>query len=213
MSTVYDAILFDFDGVLADSEPIHYEVWMQVLAPFGIHMDWETYARECIGVSDRSMIELLAARAPAIEGAQPITFDALWDLYPAKREAFRARLMTDPKAFLPETIALVRRLAARGLPLAVVSSSGRNEVQIPILHAGFADCFKTMVCGHEAAKLKPAPDPYLKAAALLNAKNPLVVEDSEAGETSGRAAGFEVLRISHPAELVASLVRLKFHAV
>jgi HAD superfamily hydrolase (TIGR01509 family) len=53
-----------------------------------------------------------------------------------------------------------------------------------------------MVCGKEAGNLKPAPDPYLRAAELLGAKKPLVVEDSAAGEASGRAAGFEVLRVT-----------------
>jgi HAD superfamily hydrolase (TIGR01509 family) len=53
-----------------------------------------------------------------------------------------------------------------------------------------------MVCGREAGNLKPAPDPYLHAAELLGAENPLVVEDSAAGEASGLAAGFEVLRVT-----------------
>jgi HAD superfamily hydrolase (TIGR01509 family) len=68
-----------------------------------------------------------------------------------------------------------------------------------------------MVCGREAGDLKPAPDPYLHAAQLLGAKKPLVVEDSEAGEASGRAAGFEVLRVSS-AESVASELRLKLQS-
>ncbi len=191
----YDAILFDFDGVLADSEPIHYATWMEALAPFGIHMSWETYQRESIGVSDRLMIEQLAAsRTP------PLAFDEVWAVYPAKRDALRIRLMTDPKVFLPETVELVKKLALE-MPLAVVSSSGRNEVETPLVHAGIAGCFKTMVCGLEAGKLKPEPDPYLLAAQLLGVSRPLVVEDSAAGEASGKAAGFEVLRIGRPAEL------------
>ena len=49
----YQAILFDFDGVLADSEPLHYECWREVLKPYGIDLLWSVYSDKCIGVSDR----------------------------------------------------------------------------------------------------------------------------------------------------------------
>lgn len=196
MPNPYDAVLFDFDGVLADTEPLHYACWTEILDPFGIRIDWETYAREFVGISDRLMIARLAAhREP------PLPFETLWELYPHKRDIFRERLMKDPNAFAPETRDLVRTLAGLGIPLAVVSSSGRNEVEPPLVNAGLGAYFETMVCGHEAAHLKPAPDPYLKAAAMLDAKHPLVVEDSDAGVASGMAAGFDVLRLATPQEL------------
>ena len=90
---------------------------------------------------------------------------------------------------------MIRNLS-RNYKLAVVSSSGRSEVEPPIEKAGFRDCFGAMVCGREVAHLKPAPDPYLKASELLGARKPLVIEDSDAGVASGAAAGFDVLRIS-----------------
>jgi len=202
MTLAYDAVLFDFDGVLADSEPIHYAVWMDVLRPFDISMDWETYQRIAIGISDRLMIERLAAqRTP------PVPFETVWAVYPAKRNALRERLLADPQVFHPDTLTLVRELS-RVVPLAVVSSSGRNEVEQPLVQIGVADCFQAMVCGLEAGRLKPEPDPYLRAAALLGAVRPLVVEDSAAGEASGRAAGFDVLRVANPKE-VAVRVREK----
>jgi HAD superfamily hydrolase (TIGR01509 family) len=64
------------------------------------------------------------------------------------------------------------------------------------------------VCARDAARHKPAPDPYLLAAKLLDSRNPLVVEDSEAGLAAGRAAGFEVLPVAHVAD-VANLVRAR----
>ena len=194
----FDSILFDFDGVLVDSEPIHYACWIEVLSPFGFRMDWETYARTCIGVSDRAMLERFAAENPT-----PLDVDQLYAQYPRKKEMFRDRMLAaDP--FPSETIELIAKLA-RTLPLAVVSSSGRTEVEPPIVQAGIRHHFKAMVCGQEAGQLKPAPDPYLKAAELLKSKHPLVVEDSDAGVEAGLAAGFEVLRIAHPGELAPKL--------
>ena len=64
--------------------------------------------------------------------------------------------------------------------------------------AGLRSCFQTLICGREVPNLKPAPDPYLKAAEVLGAKRPLVVEDSDAGVASAQAAGFDVVRISSP---------------
>ena len=193
----FDAILFDFDGVLVDSEPIHYACWFEVLGPYGFRMDYDTYVRTCVGISDRTMVEEFAqSQRP------PLDFDLLYAQYPRKKEIFRQHMLA-ANPFLPETLDLIRSLS---LPLAVVSSSGRSEIEPSIVHAGIRQHFAAMVCGMEAGKLKPAPDPYLRAAALLNAQRPLVVEDSDAGAAAGKAAGFEVLRIARPDEL-ARLVR------
>jgi beta-phosphoglucomutase len=191
----YDSILFDFDGVLADTEPIHYQCWLEVLAPFGIEPTWDYYSRECIGISDRLMVERIST---------PALFDQIWPKYADKQALFRHKL-TLKSPFLEETAALISDLSPH-YKLAVVSSSGRTEVEPPIVRAGLRDHFQAMVCGKEAGNLKPSPDPYLHAAELLGAKRPLVVEDSAAGEASGRAAGFEVLRVES-AESVSSELR------
>jgi HAD superfamily hydrolase (TIGR01509 family) len=192
---IFDAILFDFDGVLADTEPIHYQCWLEILAPFGIEPTWDYYQRECIGISDRLMVERIST---------PALFDLIWPKYALKQALFRHKL-TSKSPFSAETSALIAELSPH-YKLAVVSSSGRTEVEPPIVRAGLRGHFQAMVCGREGGNLKPSPDPYLHAAQLLGAKVPLVVEDSAAGEASGRAAGFEVLRVSS-AESVPSALR------
>lgn len=185
----WDALLFDFDGVLADTEPVHWRCWNEILAPFSIQLTWEIFERECIGVSDRALIERLASqRRP------PIPFDDLWSRYPSKKELFRTRIAEAPP-FVAETVALVRELS-QSYKLAVVTSSARTEIEPALLNGGIRACFQELVCGKEVENLKPAPDPYLKAAEMLGARNPLVIEDSDSGVASARAAGFEVLRIS-----------------
>lgn len=192
---IFDSILFDFDGVLADTEPIHYDCWLEILAPHGIQPTWDYYQRECIGISDRLMVERIST---------PALFDLIWPKYALKQALFRHKLMLK-SPFLFETTRLIADLAPR-YKLAVVSSSGRTEVEPPIVRAGLREHFQALVCGKEAGNLKPAPDPYLLAAQLLGANRPLVVEDSAAGEESGRAAGFEVLRV-FSAESVPQEVR------
>jgi beta-phosphoglucomutase len=193
---IFDSILFDFDGVLADTEPIHYQCWLEILAPFGIEPTWEYYQRECIGISDRLMVERIAT---------PALFDLIWPKYELKQALFRHKL-TIESPFLTETTKLIAELAPH-YKLAVVSSSGRTEIEPPLVAAGIRDYFEVLVCGREAGNLKPAPDPYLLAAKLLGAVKPLVVEDSAAGEAAGRAAGFKVLRVSSAASVPSELRR------
>jgi len=190
----FDAILFDFDGVLVDTEPVHWACWAEVLAPLGVTLDWEFYRGRCIGIDDREMLRMMAGRSDP-----PRDWDQLWQRYPAKQEIFRARTIAAPP-FPAGIVEMLGRLRGN-YRMAVVTSSGRSEIE-PLLEAGgLRDYFDTLVCARDAPRHKPAPDPYLLAAERLAARTALVVEDSEAGIASGRAAGFEVLEVKSPADV------------
>jgi HAD superfamily hydrolase (TIGR01509 family) len=190
----YDAILFDFDGVLCDTEPLHFQCWKEILAPFGVHPDWDWFAKNCIGISERATAELLC-----VQVSPPLDFNALWAQYPRKKEIFRT-LIAKGVPVAPGAADLLRDLYWQ-YKIAVVSSSSRLEVRPALELAGIWRYFDSAVCGSEAGSLKPAPDPYLRAATLLEARLPLVVEDSAAGVASAQAAGFDYLRISSVAEM------------
>ena len=133
----------------------------------------------------------------------PVPAERLWREYTRKNALFVARMKADPP--VPDD---TRRLLAElgAFRLAVVSSSGRAEVQ-PILEAAnLGGYFPVVVCGEDVERHKPDPEPYRKAATLLGARTALVVEDSEPGAASGRAAGFDVVRVDS-AEHMAALVR------
>ena len=198
MAQPYEAILFDFDGVLVDSEPVHYACWTEILSEYGLHLDWEFYCRECIGVADREMLARLCGRHEP-----PIPVEHLIAQYPRKKQMFRERMLAAGAVAdgVPELLAHLRH----DFRLAVVSSSGRTEVEPILSAAGILGHFDTTVCGHDVPNLKPAPDPYLEAARRLRVSRALVVEDSDAGVASGRAAGFEVLRIASASELAEAL--------
>jgi HAD superfamily hydrolase (TIGR01509 family) len=197
----YDAILFDFDGVLLDSEPVHCECWAAVLEPAGIRLTWEFYRGHCIGIDDREMLRMLARRQNP-----PRDWNELWALYPAKKRLFQRRMAAHPP-FHPALHGLLADLHAL-YKLAVVSSSAVAEIS-PLLEAGgLSDRFDTVVGGDDVERHKPAPEPYLLAASRLNARAPLVVEDSEAGIASGRAAGFDVLEVRNPTEVPELLRRV-----
>ena len=196
----FDAILFDFDGVLLDSEPIHCACWAEVLAPLGVQLDWEYYREHYLGVDDRVMIPLIASSA-----IPPLDWRTLWAQYPNKRDCLRKRLERPP--FLPELAALLTDLR-RDHKLAVVSTSARVEVEPPLEAGRIRHYFDAVVTGENTERHKPEPDPYLLAAELIGAHKPLVVEDSAPGIASGRAAGFEVLAVTSAAGMPAQLREL-----
>jgi beta-phosphoglucomutase len=191
----FDSILFDFDGVLIDSEPVHWACWAEVLKPLGVTLRWDFYRDHCIGIDDREMLRMMATQSDP-----PRDWEEMWAQYPAKRELFRERTLKAPP-FHPELGGFLADLRGQ-YKLAVVSSSARTEIEPLLIAGGLRAHFEAMVCGKEAGAHKPAPEPYLMAAKLLNAHAPLVVEDSAAGIASGRAAGFEVVPIPKPAEML-----------
>ncbi len=192
------AIFFDFDGVLLDTEPVHCACWAEVLAPEGLNLTWEYYRDECIGIDDRDMLRALGRQTDP-----PHDWESLWALYPAKKRLFQERMKAP--AFETSLTALLPDLHRR-FRLAVVSSSSVVEIEPLLLAGGIREQFDTIVGGGDVARHKPAPDPYLLAAARLGVDRALVLEDSAAGIASGRAAGFEVIAVRTPAE-VADLLR------
>ena len=196
----FEAILFDFDGVLLDSEPVHCDCWREVLAPLGVPVTWEVYAANCVGASDRDMMRIFAGlRNPPADPA------LLWEQYPRKKQIFHQRMAVNPP-FAAGAAEFFRGLS-ENYKLGVVSSSARGEIE-PLLEAGgLRQYLDTVVCGEDVEHHKPAPDPYLLAGRILGIRRALVVEDSPAGIESARAAGFEAVRITDPARMMEMVQR------
>ena len=176
-----DSLLFDFDGVLADTERVHHASWNSVLEKYGISFTWEEYIKQCVGVAD----VMVAERLQLTDAADAVAH---------KQKLFRTGLEETPP-FLDETKELLHELSGR-YRMAVVSSSYRTEIFPAIERAGLSQLFETFVFGNDVKRLKPAPDPYLLAVDRLGVQNPLVIEDSDAGIASGLAAKLEVLRVA-----------------
>jgi HAD superfamily hydrolase (TIGR01509 family) len=188
-----DALLWDFDGVLADTERVHHTSWNATLEPYGIQFTWEEYLKQCVGVADPIVARLLNLPDPERAVAE-------------KQQRLREGLAANPP-FLPATVRLLAELAER-FRMAVVSSSFRREILPAIEAAGLAPYFETIITGDDAQHLKPAPDLYLLAVARLGVRSPLVIEDSDSGVAAGVAAGLEVLRVS-AVDRVAEEVRAR----
>ena len=188
--TGFQAIFFDFDGVLIDSEPVHWTCWREVLLPLGVLLEWEFYRDKCIGIDDREMLRMMAGERD---------WRDLFAEYPKKKELFRARMIEAPP--FPETLpGMLESLRAK-YRMAVVSSSSCDEIEPLMERAGVRSYFDTVVGAGDVRNLKPDAEPYLLAAKRLGVSRAVVLEDSAAGMAAGRAAGFQVLQIRHPNEV------------
>jgi beta-phosphoglucomutase len=196
----YDAILFDFDGVLADTEPLHWECWREVLLPLGVDLKWDTYHDYFIGLSDQDLLEI------ACRDAQPpVPVERALAERPAKQRLFRKRVK-DGRAILPRSRKILTTLS-KSCKLAVVTSSDKSEIGPALEAAGVLSCLTAFVAANDVERMKPDPEPYLLAARLLGAQTPLVVEDSQSGLLSARAAGFDALEVRNAASMPEQLLR------
>ena len=189
----YPAVLFDFDGVLLDSEPVHFECWMEALKPLGIQSDWEVYRKYCIGIPDALVAEFFRHLVDP-----PATYAAIWAQHARKRDLFRARMQAEPPISEAVTDCLKSLSNYR---LALVSASSRSELEPLLERAGIRACFAALICAEDVQRTKPAPDPYLLAVSLLGVTSALAVEDSPFGIQSARAAGLDVLEVASPVEM------------
>ena len=191
----FQAILFDFDGVLVDSEPVHCDCWREVLAPLGVPVTWEVYAAHCVGAVDSSMVKVFAKLAdPPADPAR------LWEQYALKKQLFRERMAANPP-FVEGVLEFVRELSAE-YRLGVVSSSSHAEIEPYLEASGIRPYLDTVVGGDDVKRHKPAPDPYVLAGERLGIQRALAVEDSPPGIESARAAGFAAVEIADPARMI-----------
>jgi len=195
-------LLFDFDGVVVDSEPIHFQSWLELLDSIGIRPTWEWFNAHCVGIADTELFDTIASLNPAA------TADQVRAVYPAKNARYREAMRVSPP-FAPGLHQLLADLKAAGLPYGLVTSSSREEV-IPILSVGGL-YFNPCIFRDDVTFRKPHPEPYLKGAAALGVSNILAIEDSDHGANSARAAGLEVLKIANAQELIIRIRERLIH--
>lgn len=186
------AVIFDMDGVLVDSEPLHYEVnKVTVQERFGIDLNYEYY-KQYIGSTVMYMWEKII-KDFSIEG---YTAKELFDL----SEEVKERLV-DEKGY-PEVqgvVSFVKSLAKK-YKLAVASSSALVNIEKNVKKLGISEDFDVLVTGLSVKSPKPAPDIFLKAAAelLVNPNECIVVEDSSNGVRAAKAAGMACIGFLNP---------------
>ena len=184
-----EAVVFDLDGVLIDSEPVWEQVRRQVVAEHGGH--WAAGAQQRLtGMSTGEWAQYLSRDLGV--GLPPETIAAM------VIDQMKARY-AEHVPFMPGAVAAVRRLAARW-PLGLASSSPPVLIGAVLDGAGLRDCFAVTMSTEQVAHGKPAPDIYLAVTERLGRppQRCAAVEDSANGLRSAAAAGLRVIAVPHP---------------
>lgn len=181
------AVLFDMDGVILDSEVAALIVWKNICAEFNLELTEEFYLN-LVGLGLKGTGELLKNHfGDKFVFDQALIYrEKYWDQY------FQENQLPIKEGFFE----LANFLQKNKVVYGIVSSTERIQVEKRLKSAGIEPGqFSTIVCGDEVVNKKPLPEPYLKAASLLNIapKNCIVIEDSDHGANAGIAAGMNVI--------------------
>lgn len=202
MTRPLQAIVFDFDGVIADSEPLHLRAFQQALAEEGIELTAQEYFSRYLGYDDVGAFEALARdRGVAMSDRQITALVA--------RKGIRLQEMMQAGSVLFPGVTEFIREAAAAVPIGIASGALRHEIDEIVEAAGVAELFSVIVASGDTPESKPSPAPYLLAFERLReaSGNPLdprrcvAIEDSRWGLESAQGAGLRCVAVtnSYPA--------------
>lgn len=175
-------LIFDFDGTVADTTPLHAEAFAQVLAPLGVMVNYLTIA----GLNTRdAMQKCLAGTGHTLPDAEMAA------LVSAKQQCVRQMIARGLEP-LPGVDAFLRWAKPR-FRMAMATSGSRGTVSLALEKLGYSDWFDPLVCADDVVRSKPDPEGFLKVLQMtgLSADAALVFEDSEAGFLAAAAAGLD----------------------
>jgi beta-phosphoglucomutase-like phosphatase (HAD superfamily) len=215
------AIVFDFDGVIANSEPLHFRSFQQVLAAERIDLSEHDYYARYLGYDDVGAFQLIAAEHGLAWNERHVA------TLVAKKAVAMEAFERDVSVLFPGAADAVRRAAA-AVPIAIASGAIGPEIRRVLIREQLAHLFTAIVAAEDTARSKPSPDPYLRAVALvretlggdLAAADCVAIEDSRWGLESARAAGLRTVAVAQTYEVeslradlvIPSIAALDLHA-
>ena len=196
------AVLFDFNGVIINDEPLHKELIDEILLRENLRPSTEEFTELCLGRSDRICLQNLLTRRGRI-----VKEDYLNKLIADKSQAYRDKLASFTELpIYPGVEETLKKIQSVGLTIGLVTGSVRANVELVLELIGIGDYFKVIIAGDDIKTSKPDPDGYLLAVKYLNQQEPalqlkpencLVIEDTPAGIQAAKNAGMQVVGIAN----------------
>jgi beta-phosphoglucomutase len=196
------AVIFDLDGTLVETEPLHFAAFNEVLRPDGIEIGFDNYATRLIGLNDRDCFSTVLR-----ENRKDATERHVAQLIANKTAVYQA-IIAKLDVLYPGAEKFVRDCAQR-FPLMIATGTLRAEAEAILRHAGLRELFLDIIAADDVERGKPEPDGFIAALGrigyLLRQRDPvladecLVVEDTPAGIEAARRAGMKVLALCHMA--------------
>lgn len=192
------AVFFDFDGVIADTEPLHLRAYQAVLQADGIDLNKSEYYARYLGYDDVGLFDALAKDRRISLSNEKI------DEWVAAKSSIVEEMLSNASILFPGAAACVKMFAER-VPLAVASGALEPEIEIVLEHAGLRSSFAAIASASDGVRGKPAPDLYLLAMAKLKDRLPspidpgacIAIEDSRWGLEAAQRAGLRCVAVTH----------------
>lgn len=194
-----EAVIFDFDGVIVDTEHLHYEALNRILEPMGLGFSWDIYVKDLIGFDDRGAFAAVLKRA-----RQPYTDEEVRRLVERKAITFRHMVSSEPPDPFPGSVELIRKLAGR-IPLALCSGALYSDVEPIFAVLGLERAFDVLVTADDVRFSKPDPSCYRLAVKRLAERHGrelvpsscLAIEDTPTGIAAAKGARLKVLGLTN----------------
>lgn len=189
-----NAVIFDFDGIIVDSEPLHFRAFQQVLEPEGIAFTWKEYCDTYIGFDDRD-----AFRTAFTAHGIMKTSRQLKQIIRDKAAVFQTMVENGEAKPLPGAVELITTLPGM-MPIALCSGALREDIDPILANLGIEGAFNEIVTAEDTAKSKPDSAPYKLVLERLKIKDPssaIAIEDTPSGIVSAKGAGLKVLAVTN----------------
>jgi HAD superfamily hydrolase (TIGR01509 family) len=190
--------LWDFDGVICDTEPLHYQAFETVLAEEGLGYTWEEYQALFIGFDDRDGFREMFKQA-----GRTVPVDSLDALIERKADAFQSLIRKGTMKPYPGVAVLLDRLTAQDIPLGLCSGALRRDIDPLLALFGLEQAFQVIVTADTVSHSKPDPESYRRcleqltetAGRSLDTSRSVAIEDTPTGVAAARGAGLVVLGV------------------
>lgn len=206
-----EAVIFDFDGVIADSEPLHYRAFKETVSRYGIDLPKERYYGEYLGYTD-----IECTQAISVDFDLGLDEAGIDQLMQEKTELFD-RLVQGKNTIIDGVCEFVDMLKREGVRLAVCSGALLGDIELMLAGTDLADSFEIVVAADHVQKGKPDPEGFLLVLQRLNETGPeqilpndcVVIEDSRWGLEAAAAAGMHTIAVAntYPAEQLKGLAQ------
>jgi beta-phosphoglucomutase family hydrolase len=186
------AVLFDFDGVVVDSEKLHMKTFFDLFEKYGINVSQERWYSEFAGTGSRHIIEVLSKELKVKEDIN--------ELVERRKHKYEERVQNRELELIPGVVEFLTLIKKKGIKTAVVSGSHRTNVQLALKMFKLEKYFDIIVSGDDLKERKPNPAPFLHAAKLLGVMpcECLGIEDSKAGSQAVVSAKMKLVIIRSP---------------
>ncbi len=192
------AVIFDFDGVLVDTELLHHQAFNHIFAQFNFQISTAEYFKRFLGLSDRELLEVINKEKQLF-----LSENQLKQFLQEKAHTFKNLAMTQA-AVIEGVPQFLKMLSDNKIPMAICSGALLPEIELILKGAGLRDYFDVLVSAEQVKKSKPDPEGFLLALKLLNRKKQtirpedcVVIEDSHWGLEAAKNAGIHPVAVTN----------------